>query len=180
MTRKRRTTLSDDPFEQRVYEEAGRREEEELVIQFEETLDLMPPPKGWHGKQGPGRPRKHRRGAPELYTWKGMMLVLMLKAYHGLTNREMSSHLRANPTLYERLGLPCAPSHTSVQRAAHRYPESWLKRMNQNLIPPKKRGREDRVIRIPLSTPPASLSKGKGAGKRSASTSPLADATIAN
>lgn len=141
--RKRRYTVSDTRLERRIYEEAGREEEEFLILEFQELLADMPPPPGWRRKKGPGRPRKKRQGHPELFSWQAMMIVILLKARHQLTFREMASHLAANPGLCERLGLPRAPSASTINRARNRFPETWLKEVNRRLVGGAKGGSLD-------------------------------------
>jgi hypothetical protein len=181
MPEKRRTTLSDTPFERRVVEEAGRRELDLLLYDLQDSLADMPAPKGWHRRRGPGRPPKRKTGGQEKYTWQNMMFVHVLKAYLELTTREMSSFLRASPELCRRIGLSQAPSHTSIARAIHRFPEAWLMKLNRRLLSDvKKRGPDGRVIEPPVWTPRASRSKVRGAGKRSASTNARSAVTIEN
>lgn len=156
----RRKTVSDTALERRIYEQAAKEEEAYLLDEFGDVLDQMPPPVGWHQKRGRGRPRKHRKGAPEEFGWRAMMLVLLLRARHELTFREMASYLAANPELCERLGFARAPSHMTIQRAAHRYPEAWLKKLNRLLLGDvKKGGLGGRQVSIPVWIPPASPSK---------------------
>lgn len=156
----RRKTVSDTALERRIYEQAAKEEEEYLLESFGEVLDKMPPPVGWHKKRGRGRPRKKRRGAAEEFGWRGMMMVLLLQARHELTLREMASYLAANAELCKRLGFATAPSHSTINRASHRYPEAWLKKLNRLLLGDvKKGGRGDRQVSIPVWIPPASRSK---------------------
>lgn len=138
MPRKRPRTVSDDPIERRIYEEAGKEEEEFLILDFQELLEGMPPPPGWHRQKRPGRPRKKKRGHVEEFGWQSMVLALLLKARHELNYREMSSHLRANPDLVRRLGMPRAPSASTIQRAHQRMGEAWLKRLNRHLLAGEK------------------------------------------
>ena len=156
----RRKTVSDTALERRIYEQAAKEEEAYLLEDFGAVLDQMPPPVGWHQKKGRGRPRKKRRGAVEEFGWRSMMLVLLLRARHELTFREMASYLAANPELCARVGLAKAPSHSTISRAAHRYPEKWLKNLNRLLLGDVKRGVPGgRVVSIPVWIPPALRSK---------------------
>lgn len=147
MPRKRRVTVSDDPSERKLYEEAGKEQETFLILEFKELLEGMPPPPGWAKKRRRkpkrGRPRKRRRGHKEEFGWQGMVLVLLLKALYKLDYRGMSSHLRANPDQVTYLGLARAPSASTIQQAHARMGEAWLKRLNRHLLSPKKRGRDD-------------------------------------
>jgi hypothetical protein len=156
----RRKTVSDTALERRIYEQAAKEEEEYLLEDFGEVLDKMPPPVGWHKKRGRGRPRKKRRGAAEEFGWRSMMLVLLLRARHELTFREMASYLAANPELCKRMGLARAPSHSTISLASHRYPEAWLKKLNRLLLGDVKRGvLGGRLVSIPVWIPPALRSK---------------------
>lgn len=156
----RRKTVSDTALERRIYEQAAKEEEEFLLEDFGATLDKMPPPVGWRKKRGRGRPRKKRKGAVEEFGWRSMMMVLLLRARHELTFREMASYLAANPALCMRLGFARAPSHMTIQRAAHRYPEAWLKKLNRLLLgDAKKGGPGGRLVSVPVWIPPASRSK---------------------
>lgn len=138
--RKRKKTLSDTPLERRIYEEAGKEEEAFLIYDFREMLENVPSPPGWHKKKGPGRPRTKRQGRKEEFGWRPMMIVLLLQARHELTPREMSSHLRANPDQCQRLGIPRAPSASTISRARNRFPEKWLKQVNRRLLADAKGG----------------------------------------
>lgn len=144
---KRKQTLSDDPLERRIYEEAGKEEEEFLIQEFQELLADMPPPPGWRKKKGPGRPRKKRRGAKEEFTWQAMLIVVLLMKRHKLHPRTMHSHLRANPGLCQRLGIPRAPSASTIDRATRRFPEAWLKKVNARLLGTAKGGSVDGLPR---------------------------------
>jgi len=147
MPRKRRVTVSDDPSERKLYEEAGKEQETFLILEFKELMVGMPSPPGWvkkrRRKRKRGRPRKKRRGHKEEFGWQGMVLVLLLKAIHKLDYRGMSSHLRANFDQVARLGLPRAPSASTIQQAHARMGEAWLKKLNRHLLEPKKRGLAD-------------------------------------
>lgn len=141
LPRRRRTTLSDDPLERRIYEEAAKDEETFLMLHYAELLDEMPAPVGWRKRRKRGRPPKRRPGHQEEFGWKSMVLCLLLKELHGLTFRETASHLRANPELVARIGLSRTPSAMTINRALHRLPEAWLKRLNRLLLETAKGGR---------------------------------------
>lgn len=144
MHRKRKKTVSDEPLERRIYEEAGKEEETFLVLRFRELLEGIPPPPGWRRQKRRGRPPTRRPGRREDFGWQAMVLVLLLKARHGLGYRAMSGHFRANPELCARLGLPRAPSASAIQRAHARLPEAWLKRLNRYLLQGGEKSRAGR------------------------------------
>lgn len=139
----RHVTVSDTPSERRIYERAAREEESFLMTVFKDLVETMPPPKGWHEQDGPGRPRKHRPGHQEEFPWQTMTVVLMLKTHHQLTDRETTSHLNANPGLRAQLGIPRGPSPKTIQRALDRLPEAWLKELNRRLVDLAKKGARD-------------------------------------
>ena len=137
-----KVTVSDDPLERRIYEEAARDEETHLMLLYKELLEDMPPPPGWHKRKKVGRPSKRRPpGHQEEFGWKPMVLVLLLKTLHGLTYRETTSHLRANPELCARMMLPRAPSPKTIRTALERMPEAWLKKLNARVVGDTKGGR---------------------------------------
>lgn len=136
----RTVTVSDDPLERRIYEEAAKDEETYLMLLYKELLEDMPPPPGWRKRSKPGRPPKRRPGHQEEFGWKPMVLVLLLKTLHGLTYRETASHLRANPELCARMGLPRAPSPKTIRLALTRMPEAWLKKLNKHLLDDSEKG----------------------------------------
>ena len=131
MHRRRKRTASDEPSERKICEEAGKEEETFLILEFQELPEGMPPPPGWRRKS---RAKRKRRGRQEEFPWPSMVLVLLLKARHKLDYRGMSGHLRANPEAVARLGLPRAPSASTIQRAHGRMGEAWLKAVNRHLL----------------------------------------------
>ncbi len=177
----RKFTLSDDPFERRVYEEASKEEFSFAAAFLEETLSDMPAPVGWRRQRGRGRPRKSRPGHQEEFGWRGMAIVVVLRALADFTFREMSSYLRANPELCARLGFPRAPTAMTINRALRRFPEAWLKQLNRRLLETAKGGRPvDLQNALQVSIRQGSSSRARAVGKRSASTSAPSDATIAS
>lgn len=66
-----------------------------------------------------------------------------LKTLHGLTYRETTSHLRANPWLCELMGLPRAPSPKTIRTALYAFPEAWLKQLNRKLFGSARGGAPD-------------------------------------
>lgn len=145
-------TASDQPLEQRIYEAAARDEEAFLITMWKDLLAGFPAPPDWSAgrHKRPGRPRKKPQGRPMLYTWQALTLVLLLKTLHGLTYRETTSHLRANPGLCDLMGLPGAPSPKTIREALQRMSEGWLRKLNRALLShPKKTLREDPVVGMP-------------------------------
>lgn len=127
-------TVSDLPSEREIYEQAALDEEAFLIDHVKQLVRDMPAPKGWHKQQRPGRPKKKRRGRKEVFGWRSMVLVLVLKAFHEFTYRETTSHLRAHASVRERLDLPRAPSPKTIRTAFERIPESWLRELNTRLV----------------------------------------------
>jgi hypothetical protein len=54
--------------------------------------------------------------------------------------RSISSYLKANPDLLKITGLDRTPSRETIREALVKLPESYLKRLNDLLVEPFKRG----------------------------------------
>ena len=88
-------TISDSALERQIYERAAREQETYLVEVGLETVQSMPPPPGWYSRGKVGRPPKIRPGGQEEFHWTGLVVALLLKQYHDIDYRRMSSHLQA-------------------------------------------------------------------------------------
>ena len=108
----------------RAYERF-RRDEVELFLRKARAVvwSLEPP---WVAKGG-GRPG---------YDARGLVLCALLK----MDYRSISSYLKANPELLKIVGLDRAPSRETIRTALLRLPESYLKRLNDLLVEPFKKG----------------------------------------
>lgn len=72
------------------------------------------------------------------YDARGLVLCALLKM--KMDYRSISSYLKANPELLKIVGLDRAPSRETVRTALLRLPESYLKRLNDLLVEPFKKG----------------------------------------
>ena len=64
----------------------------------------------------------------------------LLKVKMEMGYRSISSYLKANPELLKIVGLDRAQSRETIRAAVVRLPESYLKRLNDLLVEPFKKG----------------------------------------
>lgn len=140
MPKERRSTLSDDPVERRVYESASKDELPFIIETLVRLLAPMRTPRGWHKQGKPGRPPKKRRGRREEHGWRACVIALVVKEYLELSYREMASFLAASPDLVTRMGFTRAPSHSTLNRAFRKLPPQWIKKLNDRVLSKAKGG----------------------------------------
>lgn len=112
----------------RAYERFRKDEVELFLKKAKDVVWSIDPP--WEAKPG-GRPA---------YNARGMVLCSLLKVKMKMDYRSISSYLKAHPDLLTIVKLDRAPSRTTIREAASRLPEKYLKRLNDQLIEPFKRG----------------------------------------
>lgn len=112
----------------RAYERFRRDDVELFLKRAKELVWSMEPP--WSVKH------TGRRGYPP----RSMALLCLLKTELKMDYRSISSYLKANPDQLKLVGLDRAPSHTAIRNALSRIPESYLKRLNDRLVEPFKKG----------------------------------------
>lgn len=119
-----------------VYERASRDEEELFVQTAKEVVEEIEEPKLKRDS------KRHPGGRPITYSFRPMLLVLLLMAYHRKEYREMEAHLKSNPRLLNELGLKKAPSKSSIHRAAYRVPMGTLVKLNDAIVAKFKKSTE--------------------------------------
>lgn len=123
-----------------VYERVSRDEERLFLEVAKEVIDETGEARGWKSKR---HPKKHAGGRPTAYSFRQMLLKLLLMVYHRKEYREMEAHLKNNPALLEDLGLKRAPSKSSIHRAAGRIGVATLVKMNDVIIAKFKKIEEE-------------------------------------
>jgi len=131
-----------------VYERVSRDEERMFLDMAEEVVEETEEPGDWKGTTRNRDPKKHAGGRPIEYTFRQMLLVLLLMVYHRKEYREMEAHLKNNPTLLSELGLKKAPGKSTMHRAAGKMGIGTLVRMNDAIIARFKKIEEDQGRRI--------------------------------
>ena len=116
-----------------VYERVSRDEERMFLDMAEEVVEETEEPRDWNGTKSRD-PKKHAGGRPNEYTFRQMLLVLLLMVYHRKEYREMEAHLKNNPILLSELGLKKAPGKSTMHRAAGKVGIDTLVRMNDAII----------------------------------------------
>lgn len=114
-----------------VYERVSRDEERMFLDIAKEVVDEVGEPKNWESKRDL---KKHAGGRPIAYSFRQMLLILLLMVYHRKEYREMEAHLKNNPALLNELGLNKAPGKSSIHRAAGRIGVATLVKMNDAII----------------------------------------------
>jgi len=77
-------------------------------------------------------------GGRPAYSARGIVLCSLLKV--KMSYRSISSYLKAHPDLLKIVELDRAPSRTTIREASLRLPENYLKRLNDQLVEPSKKG----------------------------------------
>lgn len=111
-----------------VYERASKDEEKLFIETAREAIEEIEEPKRVRNL------KKHPGGRPRSYSFKPMLLVLLLMVYHRKEYREMEAHLKGNPYLLKELGLKKAPSKSSIHRVASRVSISTLVKLNDAIV----------------------------------------------
>ncbi len=136
-----------------VYERASRNEERLFIDTAKEIVSEITEPEGWRRQD----PKKHPGGRPFSYSFRQMLLILLLMTYWRKEYREMEAHLNNDPALLRELGLEKAPGKSTMQRACTRIGVDTLVRMNDSAVRRFKKERsnaqEEPGHRL---TPPAS------------------------
>ena len=123
-----------------VYERVSRDEERMFLDIAKEVIDEVGGPKNWKSKRDL---KKHAGGRPITYSFRQMLLVLLLMVYHRKEYREMEAHLKNNPALLNELGLNKAPGKSSIHRAAGEIGIGTLVKMNDVIIAKFKKVEEE-------------------------------------
>jgi len=110
----------------RAYERFRKDEVELFLKKARAAIWSLDPP--WVAKRG-GRPG---------YDARSLVLCALLKV--KMDYRSISSYLKANPDLLKIVGLDRAPSRETIRTALLKLPESYLKRLNNLLVEPFKKG----------------------------------------
>jgi len=111
----------------RAYERF-RKDEVELLRKARAVVWSLEPP--WVAKLN-GRPA---------YDARSLVLCALLKVKMKMDYRSVSSYLKANSDLLKIIGLDRAPSRETIRASVVRLPESYLKRLNDLLVEPFKKG----------------------------------------
>ena len=114
-----------------VYERVSRDEERMFLDIAKEVVDEIGEPKNWKRKRDP---KKHAGGRPITYSFRQMLLILLLMVYHRKEYREIEAHLKNNPALLNELGLNKTPGKSSIHRAAGEIGTGTLVKMNDVII----------------------------------------------
>ena len=112
----------------RAYERFRKGEVELFLKRVKGVVWSIDPP--WEAKPG-GRPA---------YSARGMVLCCLLKVKMNMSYRSTSSYLKTHPNLLKIIGLDRAPSRETIREAASRLPENYLKKLNDQLVKPFKKG----------------------------------------
>lgn len=123
-----------------VYERVSRDEERMFLDIAKEVVDEIGEPKNWKRKRDP---KKHAGGSPTTYSFKQMLLILLLMVYHRKEYREMEAHLKNNPALLNELGLNKAPGKSSIHRAVGEIGIDTIVKMNNVIIAKFKKIEEE-------------------------------------
>ena len=83
-----------------VYERASKGEERFFLDIAKEVVDEVGEPDNWNGYDS-----DHPGGRPLTYTFRQMILILLLMVHHRKEYREMEAHLNNNPHLLQELGM---------------------------------------------------------------------------
>jgi hypothetical protein len=118
----------------RAYEQVRRHELEIVVRLLEEILPDMPKPKNWSHQPHVGRPGPHRRGRPERSPWESMAKALGLMHAMGWDYRQAEGTLWVASDLRRQIGFEEAPSRMTLWRAERRFPEEWLRELNERVV----------------------------------------------
>ena len=118
----------------RAYDRVRRHELQIVTRLLEEILPEMPKPRGWSHQPRVGRPSRHRRGRPERFPWYPMAKAVGLMHAMGWDYRQAEGELWINAGIRDQIGLEEAPSRMTLWRAERRFPEEWLRELNQRVI----------------------------------------------
>jgi len=129
----------------RAYERFRKDEVELFLKKARDVVWSIDPP--WEAKHG-GRPA---------YNARSMVLCSLLKVKMKMDYRSISSYLKAHPDLLKIMELDRAPSRETIREAASRLPEDYLKRLNDQLVEPFKRGAWPVIQR---ASPPKGMRRG--------------------
>ena len=116
-----------------VYERASRDEERLFLEVAKEAVEEVEDAKNCH----------NRRGRPIRYSFRSMILILLLMTYHRKEYREMESHLKNSPHILRLIGLKKAPSKSTIQRAHTKIGISMLANLKGTIIAKFKKDMAD-------------------------------------
>jgi hypothetical protein len=109
--------------------ERYRRDEVNLFLNKAKNLvELNPAP--WN---------RQKLGQPP-YPPKAMVILLLLKTWLGMDYRSISAYLRALPDQRIKIGLGRVPSHTTIRNHMLRLPETYLRKLNNQLTKTYQKG----------------------------------------
>jgi hypothetical protein len=118
----------------RAYDHVRRHELTIVVRLLDEILNEMPKPRGWSHQPSVGRPGPHRRGRPERFPWEPMAKALGLMHAMGWDYRQAEGTLWIASDIRREIGLEEAPSRMTLWRAERRFPEEWLRELNEKVV----------------------------------------------
>lgn len=114
------------------------RDEGRLFIDTaREIIDEIEEPRDWKRHD----PKKHAAGRPLTYTFREMLLILLLMVYKERSAGRIEAHLNNNPHLLKELGLKKAPGKSTMQRACAGMGIGTPVRMNDMIIAKFKKAR---------------------------------------
>jgi hypothetical protein len=88
----------------------------------------------WESKSG------GENGGRPPYPARAMVMCALLKEKFGFDYRSLESHLRARPDLLKIMEIDRAPSKSAIYDGAKKIPERYLKKVNDMLTEPLKKG----------------------------------------
>jgi len=100
-------------------ESTGKLGEDEIIGGVQQGLDKVGPPPGWYDRSP--------RGRKEVFDWKAMAILLMIKEHRALSYKKMAIELERDEALLKKLGLPRAPAKSTLHEASAAMPEEWFK-----------------------------------------------------
>jgi hypothetical protein len=122
------------PTDNRTYDRVHRHEFEILLILTRRAVDHLEKPPQWSRRGAVGRPPTRRPGRPEELDWRAMAKALVLMTAAHFDYRQMEAFLALNHAVCTGLGFPRAPSRTTLWRAQQRFPEAWLRALNEEVL----------------------------------------------